>query len=311
MASFLSRYERGEHEQVWAELLALDAQIREEPLYSDALAVAHETMRRVRYNIELLIPRLIELGYRFGYGWVTEQQGYDAGLVASVARLETKRPSMPWSPPSPDVQEQLAYLEQLIGGPLPLSLQAWYEVVGQADFVGELPARWGFTPETTAWAQALKAFLEEHPFPMPSFRDPEEYELEQAGEEEIEPPWAAQERVYNKHIHLLEPLYVLPLEEVVAEVHQQLAHRHYYPRLFMPIAPDHAFKYWRAGGGRYPIFVPNAAIDGKLHLEWHDTTFVGYLRICCRWAGLPELAYFAEERGKEEFHTLTEGLLPL
>jgi len=51
--------------------------------------------------------------------------------------------------------------------------------------------------------------------------------------------------------------------------------------------------------------------DGKLEVEWHDTTLVEHLRRCFRWAGLPELAYFAEERGKEELQALTEGLLPL
>src|SRR5262245_2042430 len=68
--SYLDRYLAGEYEQVWAELVALDGVVREEPIYSDALAVARETMRRVRWNIETLIPRLIAIGYQFGYGWV-------------------------------------------------------------------------------------------------------------------------------------------------------------------------------------------------------------------------------------------------
>lgn len=66
MSSFIDRYEQGECEQVWAELQALGEHVREEPYYSDALAVAHETMRRVRHNLELLVPRLTELGYCFG-----------------------------------------------------------------------------------------------------------------------------------------------------------------------------------------------------------------------------------------------------
>jgi hypothetical protein len=61
-ASYLERYQAGEHEQVWAELYALGTAVREEPLYGDALAVARETMRRARYNIETLIPRLQTLG---------------------------------------------------------------------------------------------------------------------------------------------------------------------------------------------------------------------------------------------------------
>jgi hypothetical protein len=43
MTTYLERYRNGEREQVWAELLALGAQVREEPLFSDALAIARET----------------------------------------------------------------------------------------------------------------------------------------------------------------------------------------------------------------------------------------------------------------------------
>jgi hypothetical protein len=68
--TFLERRLAGEYEQVWAELQALGEAVREEPLYGDALAVARETMRRVRENLEMLIPRLVAVGYQFGYGWV-------------------------------------------------------------------------------------------------------------------------------------------------------------------------------------------------------------------------------------------------
>ncbi|HEV8191173.1 MAG TPA: hypothetical protein VGP82_06775 [Ktedonobacterales bacterium] len=64
----------GEHEQVWAELLALAAQVRAEAVYADALGVARETIRRARYTIETLIPRLEAIGYRFGYDWLAEDE---------------------------------------------------------------------------------------------------------------------------------------------------------------------------------------------------------------------------------------------
>jgi hypothetical protein len=44
--TYLERYLAGEHEPVWAELQALGAAVRAEPLYSDALAVAHDTPSR-------------------------------------------------------------------------------------------------------------------------------------------------------------------------------------------------------------------------------------------------------------------------
>lgn len=48
MSADLDRYLHGECQPVWDELVGLGAAVREEPLYSDALAVARETMRRVR-----------------------------------------------------------------------------------------------------------------------------------------------------------------------------------------------------------------------------------------------------------------------
>ena len=75
---------------MWADLVALGAAVREEPLYSDAWAVACETMRRVRKNIELLIPRLDALDYRFAHPPV-------------------------FTPPAPDVHEIIVEFERRIG----------------------------------------------------------------------------------------------------------------------------------------------------------------------------------------------------
>ena len=71
----LRRYQAGEHEAVWAELMALGAKVREAPHFDDAWAVARETMRRARHNVEHIIRRLDELGYRFWDG----KQGRPAG----------------------------------------------------------------------------------------------------------------------------------------------------------------------------------------------------------------------------------------
>ncbi|MGG5817753.1 hypothetical protein [Falsiroseomonas sp. HW251] len=61
-----ARYEAGEHEAVWAEMVACGPRIREAPFAAPAEAVARETMRRVRRNIEILLPRLAAAGYVFG-----------------------------------------------------------------------------------------------------------------------------------------------------------------------------------------------------------------------------------------------------
>jgi len=64
-ASFLERYQNGEHEHVWADLVALGSGVRDNLYLADAQAVANETMRRAGCNVETLIVRLHGLGYEF------------------------------------------------------------------------------------------------------------------------------------------------------------------------------------------------------------------------------------------------------
>jgi hypothetical protein len=114
MATWLERYRRGEHERVWSEMIAAGEHIRREPLFSDALAVARETMSRARENIAVLRVRLERIGYRFAY------------------------PDEAVQPPRPDVQHCIEELERRVG-PMPLALRAWYEIVGSVNFIGYHP----------------------------------------------------------------------------------------------------------------------------------------------------------------------------
>jgi hypothetical protein len=63
--NFLERYKAGDRAAVWDELLALGEGVRDERYYADASAVATETMRRARHNVEMLVRRLEAKGYRF------------------------------------------------------------------------------------------------------------------------------------------------------------------------------------------------------------------------------------------------------
>jgi len=77
----------------------------------------------------------------------------------------------------------------------------------------------------------------------------------------------------------------------------------------LPIALDSFHKINVSGGGGYDIHLPDTAADAKLVGEWHNTTFVNYLRICCACAGLPGLEglhFFS----KEEREYLSKDLLP-
>jgi hypothetical protein len=130
MGRYLERYLAGECQKVWNELLAQGAAIRSEPLASDAWTVAEETMRRVRYNIELLIPRLRTLGYRFGEiphdpGW----EEWERDFVKAYPVFQ---------PPSPDTARLLEELEQRVGL-LPLSMRAFYLEIGGVNFIGVDP----------------------------------------------------------------------------------------------------------------------------------------------------------------------------
>ena len=53
MGSFVRRYERGEHEQVWNDLLAMGDRVREPRVLDDAMAVAREFARRAWHNTEI------------------------------------------------------------------------------------------------------------------------------------------------------------------------------------------------------------------------------------------------------------------
>src|SRR5258708_15436421 len=172
MTSCLERYIRGECVQVWDELLALGEAVRQEPLYADARAVARETMRRVRANLELLVPRLRTAGYDFGYAWLAAQADFDEEHrtpmtpewlqqmhemgVSEILLQEmeehdgeesawkyelAQQPHLVVQPPTPEVHDQLRELERLVG-PIPLSLTAWCAGVGAVNFVGVAPDHW-------------------------------------------------------------------------------------------------------------------------------------------------------------------------
>lgn len=119
----LERYIRGEYETVWAEMVAgTDRDGSPIPLV-EAEAVAQETMQRVRYNAEILVQRLKEMEYDWSH--------YPDG-----------EPLSPFGPPlgqpAPDVDEQIALLEERAGA-VPLSLRFFWKVVGHLDFMGSLP----------------------------------------------------------------------------------------------------------------------------------------------------------------------------
>jgi len=120
---FFDRYQSGQREQVWRELVALGPGVREDPHAADALAVAYETMQRVDANVRTLVTRLTAMNYVF-----TTEGGHSPRDSARRAHV----------PPSPTVKKEIADFEKKMAV-LPLSLRAFYEVVGEVNLIGTHP----------------------------------------------------------------------------------------------------------------------------------------------------------------------------
>jgi hypothetical protein len=258
MNHFLDQYQQGACEQVWNELCALGSEIRSDLLYPEALAVAHETMRRVRVNIELLIPRLQTIGYEFGYEWLRASDPHNASLAKWIA----EQPAI-YTPPSEETERQIVQFERETGL-LPLSLRAFYLEVGSVNFMGWNPHWDRFfrsEPRAIGIDPLVVVDFSEAVLEFPQWK--EEY----AGVEDAPP----------------EPLY---------------------------IAPGELEKYYTSGSGGYEMEFPNAAIDGRLLRERHNTTFVNYLRMCLRYGGISGLESI-ERFIEEELAYLRKDLLPI
>lgn len=216
MSSWVERYVDGQHESVWAEVVALGARAGEPAFAADVNALARETMQRALRNVEALTSLLPSIGWRFRF----PMSGPPSDHCVHAR-------------PRSDVQEKIRALETLCG-PLPASLRAWWEVVGTVCFMRE------------------------------GLRDMEE--------------------------PLPDPLVVAPIESVIAEFHEWAAdpaRRRLEPRFRAPLAPDELHKEDISGGAPYELELPSSAADGVLLNEWHNATFVSYLRDAFRWGGVP------------------------
>jgi hypothetical protein len=289
--SFLERYTNGEYQQVWDELVQLGSAVREEPLASDARAVARETMNRVRQNISALIRRLLQLGFSFGYDRRThivlssanEKAKYQAYLemlhwirnrppVFLDARLggqvlytiDDKEHTVP------NVPVILEKLEKEIG-PIPLSVHAWYTEVGAVNFYGY------FAP----WEQFLS---------------------------EIHPDLYRNMVPFDTYLmSFCDPFQIRLLDEQFVE-HVQERRQTRDQKLFeFEYADDQFFKDYSGGSQtNYSFTFPDAAADTYAY----GMTFVQYLRLSLlEYAGFPGMSEWPV-KPLDDLATLTHGLLP-
>ena len=154
---YYDRYVSGAHRDVWSELIGLGAEVRTDPYAADALAVAYETMQRVEANVRTLVERLVEMRYVFTSegapsqrgGVVSQLSGLLASLLKGGSSDAARKPGAATSaqsraesahvPPGPTAAREVAQFEKQFGA-LPLSLRAFYEVVGEVNLMGRHPA---------------------------------------------------------------------------------------------------------------------------------------------------------------------------
>ena len=194
--------------------------------------------------------------------------------------------------PSPRVADEIKEIEEWAGGPLPLSLRAWCEIVGSVSLVGTHPAL---------------SFQAERQAPM-MFINPD-FHRDAAGE-------VARLRAAGvKATTVLETPPQPPLAdplEITCSINQQepydededegLGRR-------LILGRDDELKAGISGlTDLYGIQVPSSGADAQFE-DWHKTSFVNYLRIAFQWGGFPGWERYSQRPEKELAH-LREGLLP-
>lgn len=151
---WLQRYRDGEREQVWHELRQCGRRVREDDLRVEAQAVCDEMAHRARHNVEVIIERLREQGYRFHTNdEATDEvrplllRGHSAGALGS-------------------------WLETTFGD-LPMAVSSWLRLVGDVWLVGTHPV-W----TESAAADPLVIELAGTRYPGVSIRDHYQEEFE-------------------------------------------------------------------------------------------------------------------------------------
>ena len=123
---YFDRYKNGEFVAVWDELSALGGAVRDPAIFGDAMSVAHLTMERVATNIGRLVERLASHGYEFGV--------YPDGTSYAIKSAALAKPDA-------EFRAHIIELERS-AGTIPLSLKAFWDVVGSVSLIGRARDSW-------------------------------------------------------------------------------------------------------------------------------------------------------------------------
>lgn len=309
MPTYLERYTKGECVEVWADLVRLGAKVRQKPVLPDAEGVASETMRRARHNLEILIPRLAEAGYRFTDPILERQLEAVNNFLAApkwgasvIQRLE-RRVKLGLEPAS------------LLDRPVPES-----EIARKRERKVELEAELK-RMRALAPLENPKVFYES---------ESQTNKYVEAVESRAEGPIPISLRAWYKQVGYIsfmgsheilnpagnataDPLVVISLQDF----YSGLCYANPGDKKQVALSADDLGKAGlpKSTPGlesplRYQITIPNADADFKFENEWHKTQFVDYLRRAFHWAGFP-----GWERDpnppRQLISKLTKDLLPI
>jgi hypothetical protein len=272
-------------------LLALGAAVRH-PLYlEDAQAVAAETMKRARQNIESIVIKLETLGYVFHQG-----QWDDPGspLLAQMNEMVD----------GGGIDRLLNQMDLAANGdPALLSMmdvvkQQAAKVAEDGPRLREMVTQRAAQRNTNASRGALSNPDVFHPLGPDAARGLDRFEREiggpmplslhqfhkQAGSVNL---MGRHETINPQHGSVApDPLVVYPFRQPVdAEDGDLSALKD--DTIDLILAPDALHKSNISGGSPYAIKLPNAAADGPLLYEHSRHTFVSYLRWSFEWGGFP------------------------
>ena len=319
MPAFLDRYLNGDCAEVWADLVGLGDQVRQKSVLHDAEAVADETMRRARQNLETLIPRLAAVGYRFA-------------APALERRLEKVNKIIAEPKLNSYVRRQLERAVEKGTAPASVLDPATNKAV-QMDLATK-------RKEKSALEAELERMRTMPPLENPRVFYPPDGQTNDPPEDQTATYLNVMEKMargpiplsllaWYKHVghvsfmgahEVLNPEGSAVADPIVInsvyELSRSLVIGQQGDKIVLPVCLDDCRKADVPSGRplgspiQYKITIPNASADWLLENEWHETHFVQYLRKTFQWAGFP-----GWERDpnppREMISKLAEGLLPL
>ena len=326
---------------------ALGGAVREERYFGDAQAVAHETMKRVRHNAEVVVARLGSLGYQFESNADSVGDMLE-GMQQGMEQTDRYREFLRQNPPKPDPnfpefqavleplrrqieaaeQQRLAAREKLNAvqeqmrerGREPVKSQAIKAPSSTvADEIAEIE-EWCGAPlplSLRAWCEIVGSVSLVGTHPALAFRAERQtpmmfinpdFHRNAAGE-------VAKLRAAGvKATTVLETPPQPPLSdplEITCTLEQQEPYDEDEDEGFgrrLILGRDDELKADISGiGDLYSIEVPSSNADA-LFEDWHKTSFVNYLRIAFQWGGFPGWERYSQ-RPEKEIAYLREGLL--